>query len=76
MMVAACLGAFAAGCLIRGAMTGRMFCFASLVMFGDVSRKANPAWFWFYGAINAVTLLASLLTLLLALTTGGAAAAG
>jgi len=63
VMVALCLGAFAAGCLIRGAMTGRMFCFFSLMMFGDASRKGNPAWFWAYGLINVVTVLAGLLTL-------------
>jgi hypothetical protein len=65
------LALFSLGCLIRSLGTRRMFCFASLVMFGDVSLKANPAWFWFYGLLNVLGFVAGTLAALGALASGG-----
>lgn len=60
-------GLFAAFCLVRGFVTGRMFAFWSLALFGDAIRKQNPIWFWVYAAINLVIVLSVTLTVLVAL---------
>lgn len=39
-------------CLVRGLATGRMFAFWSLAVFGGVTRKQNPTFFWVYTALN------------------------
>jgi hypothetical protein len=55
---------FAAYCLVKGLITGRMFAFWSLILFGDATRKQNPTWFWVYAAINVFIVLIMSLILL------------
>jgi hypothetical protein len=55
---------FAAICLMRGFITGRMFAFWSLALYGDATLKQNPTWFWIYAALNAVIVLTSASALL------------
>ena len=58
---------FAAFCLIRGFVTGRMFAFWSLALFGDAIRKQSPIWFWIYATMNLLIVLGGASTLLRAL---------
>jgi hypothetical protein len=40
-----------------------MFCFWSIALYGEASRKSNPAWYWLYGLLNAIMALAGLYAL-------------
>jgi hypothetical protein len=55
---------FALYCLIRGFTTGRMFAFWGFTLFGEAARRANPIWFWIYAALNALSVLGGVSTLL------------
>lgn len=55
---------FALYCLIRGVTTGRMFAFWALTLFGEATLKENPVWFWIYGGLNLLIVLAGGLALL------------
>ena len=59
--------AFAGVCLIRGFVTGRMFAFWSIALYGDATLKGNPTWFWIYATLNLLIVVGSALTLLGAL---------
>jgi hypothetical protein len=52
-------GLFAAYCLLRGFLTGRMFAFWSMTLFGEATLKQNPTWFWLYAMLNLVTALSA-----------------
>jgi hypothetical protein len=53
---------FATVCLIRGFVTGRMFAFWGMTLFGDAARKQNPTWFWTYAALNLLAVLGGITT--------------
>jgi hypothetical protein len=59
-----CFALFAAFCLIRGFISGHMFAFWGLTLFGGATRNQNPTWFWAYAAINLFIVLGGLVTIL------------